>query len=64
LVYAQRAEAPEPPHDESSFKIVFTPAPRAFRDAGWLHARILSPDVLAVPAGAVQSDPDDDTAET
>jgi len=50
LVYPQRSEAPEPPLDETSFKIVFTTAPRAFRDAGWMHARILSPDVLSVPA--------------
>jgi uncharacterized protein (DUF58 family) len=50
LVYPQRSEAPEPPLDETSFQIVFTTAPRAFRDAGWMHARILSPDVLAVPA--------------
>ena len=50
LVYPQRSEAPEPPLDETSFKVVFTAAPRAFRDAGWMHARILSPDVLPVPA--------------
>jgi uncharacterized protein (DUF58 family) len=50
LVYPQRSEAPEPPLDDTSFKIVFTTAPRAFRDAGWMHARILSPDVLAFPA--------------
>jgi uncharacterized protein (DUF58 family) len=49
LVYPQRSEAPEPPLDETSFKIVFTSAPRAFREAGWMHARILSPDVLALP---------------
>jgi len=49
LVYPQRSDAPEPPLDETSFKIVFTTAPRAFREAGWMHARILSPDVLAVP---------------
>jgi uncharacterized protein (DUF58 family) len=54
LVYPQRTEAPEPPLDETSFKVVFTAAPRAFRDAGWMHARILSPDVLPLPgAGAV-----------
>jgi uncharacterized protein (DUF58 family) len=53
LVYPQRSEAPEPPLDETSFKIVFTPAARAFRNAGWMHARILSPDVLAVPAADV-----------
>jgi uncharacterized protein (DUF58 family) len=49
LVYPQRTEPPEPPLDETSFKIVFTAAPRAFRDAGWMHARILSPDVLPLP---------------
>jgi uncharacterized protein (DUF58 family) len=52
LVYPQRSEAPEPPLDEASFKIVFTTAPRAFHDAGWIHARILTPDVLAVPASS------------
>jgi uncharacterized protein (DUF58 family) len=52
LVYPQRSEAPEAPLDETSFKVVFTPAPRAFREAGWMDARILSPDVLPVPAGA------------
>jgi len=51
LVYPQRTDAPEPPLDETSFKVVLTPAPRAFRDAGWMHARILSPDVLPLPAG-------------
>jgi uncharacterized protein (DUF58 family) len=56
LVYPQRSEAPEPPLDESSFKVVFTPAPRAFREAGWMDARILAPEVLPCPAGA-------DTAE-
>jgi uncharacterized protein (DUF58 family) len=55
LVYPQRADAAEPPLDETSFKIVFTPSVRAFREAGWIHARILSPDVIAVPAPASPS---------
>ncbi|HTP88666.1 MAG TPA: DUF58 domain-containing protein, partial [Bryobacteraceae bacterium] len=55
LVYPQRSEAPEPPLDETSFKIVFTAAPRAFRDAGWMHARILTPDVLPVPAAGANA---------
>jgi uncharacterized protein (DUF58 family) len=50
LVYPQSANAPEAPLDDTSYKIVFTPAPRAFRDAGWMDARILTPDVLPVPA--------------
>ena len=50
LVYPQRADAVEGPLNDASFKIVFTPSPRAFRDAGWLQARVLDPDVLPVPA--------------
>jgi uncharacterized protein (DUF58 family) len=56
LVYPQRSEAPEPPLDETSFKIVFTTSPRTFHDAGWMHARILSPDVLAVPPAVPAAD--------
>jgi uncharacterized protein (DUF58 family) len=51
LVYPQRADTPEAPLDDASFKLVFTPSPRAFRDAGWMHARLLDPDVLPVPVG-------------
>jgi uncharacterized protein (DUF58 family) len=50
LVYPQRTGATEAPHDDASFKIVFTPSPRSFLDAGWSHARLLSPDLLPVPA--------------
>ena len=49
LVYPQRSGAPEAPMDDASFQIVFTPSPRLFLDAGWAHARLLSPDVLPVP---------------
>jgi uncharacterized protein (DUF58 family) len=49
LVYPQRSGAPEAPHDDASFKIVFTPSPRIFQDAGWAHARLLSPAVFTVP---------------
>jgi len=52
LVYPQRSDAPEGPLDETSFKVVFTPSPQSFRDAGWEGARILSPDVLPVPPAA------------
>ena len=51
LVYPQRANAMEAPLDDTSYKIVFTPSPRAFRDAGWMEARILTPDALPAPAG-------------
>jgi hypothetical protein len=50
LVYPQGANAPEAPLDDTSYKIVFTPSPRVFRDAGWMDARIVSPDVLPAPA--------------
>jgi uncharacterized protein (DUF58 family) len=60
LVYPKRAGTPEAPLDDASFKIVFTPSPRAFRDAGWLHARLLGPDALPVPRGG----PDPASAET
>jgi len=46
LVYPQPANSLEPPLDESSYKIVFTPSPRRFHEAGWVGARVLSPDVL------------------
>jgi uncharacterized protein (DUF58 family) len=50
LVYPQRIGATEAPHDDGSYKIVFTASARAFHEAGWAHARLLSPDVLPVPA--------------
>jgi uncharacterized protein (DUF58 family) len=50
LVYPQRTEGPEPPLDETSYPIVFTPSPRRFMEAGWRGARILSPDVLPAPS--------------
>ena len=49
LVYPQGANAPEAPLDNTSYKIVFTPSPRAFREAGWMDARILTPDMLPAP---------------
>jgi uncharacterized protein (DUF58 family) len=49
LVYPQRASGPEAPLDDTSYKIVFTPSPRQFADAGWMDARLLAPDVLPLP---------------
>ena len=49
LVYPQGANPPEPPLDEASYKIVFTPSPRRFSDAGWVGARVLDPDAIPIP---------------
>jgi hypothetical protein len=40
LVYPQ-ASAPEPPMEETSYKIVFTASPQRFLDAGWMGARVI-----------------------
>ena len=50
LVYPLSGSAPEAPLDETSYKIVITPSPRKFSEAGWMGARMLYPDVLPVPA--------------
>jgi hypothetical protein len=49
LVYPQGAPAAEAPLDETSYKVVFTAAPRKFIDHGWLGARLLTPENLPVP---------------
>jgi uncharacterized protein (DUF58 family) len=50
LVYPQGASAAEGPIEESSYKLVFTANPRKFTAAGWMEARILSPENLVTPA--------------
>ena len=50
LVYPQKASGPEAPLDDASYKIVFTPSPRQFAEAGWLDARVLD-SRCAPPAG-------------
>jgi hypothetical protein len=55
LVYPQSAAGAEWPLDESSYQIVFTPAPERFREAGWTAARILSPRDLPLPARTILS---------
>jgi uncharacterized protein (DUF58 family) len=57
LVYPQSAGNPEAPLDDTSYRIVFTPSPRAFREAGWMDARILTPDALPVPSGGCGDGP-------
>lgn len=52
LVYPQSANVPEAPIDDTSYKIVFTPSPRRFWDAGWVDARVLAPDTLPLCAAA------------
>lgn len=46
LVYPQGSQPPEAPLDNSTYKIVFTPAPTRFFEAGWMGARVLGPDAL------------------
>ena len=46
LVYPQTGNAPEPPLDSTSYKIVFTASPQRFLDAGWMGARVLGPQSL------------------
>ena len=53
LVYPQRGNVLEAPLEETSYKIVFTPSPSRFLEAGWADARILDPDVLPLPPAAV-----------
>jgi uncharacterized protein (DUF58 family) len=53
LVYPQRGNLLEAPLDETSYKIVFTPSANRFLDAGWMSARILGPDALAITAEVV-----------
>lgn len=50
LVYPQRFDAMEAPLDDTSYKVVFTPSPRQFAEAGWLDARLLDPDALPLPS--------------
>lgn len=52
LVYPQRANFSEAPTEESTYKVVFTPAPDRFREAGWSGARILSPGAVGLPGGS------------
>jgi uncharacterized protein (DUF58 family) len=49
LVYPLSASAPEAPHDEHSYRVVFTASPEKFSQSGWAGARILSPEALPVP---------------
>jgi len=48
LVYPQGATQPEGPLEESSYKLVFTANALKFSAAGWMEARILSPENLPV----------------
>jgi len=52
LVYAQPASTLEAPLDDTSYKIVFTPSPRRFTEAGWIGARVIDPDALPVPVAS------------
>jgi len=47
LVYPQRGHSPEAPVEETSYKIVFTASPERFRQAGWMGARLVGPEIFA-----------------
>lgn len=46
LVYPQSNQTPEPPLDDTSYKVVFTASSQRFRDSGWMGARMLDPEAL------------------
>jgi len=48
LVYPQRSSMVEGPLEEISYKLAFTASPARLRQAGWMEARILSPEALPV----------------
>jgi len=47
LVYPQRGNSPEAPLEETGYRIVFTPSPDPFREAGWMGATMVGPETLA-----------------
>jgi uncharacterized protein (DUF58 family) len=49
LVYPQGGDTREAPLDETSYRLVFTPAPARFLDNGWMSATILDPAALPLP---------------
>jgi len=50
LVYPQRSQSTAAPLEDSSYKIVLTPSPQRFAEAGWAGARMLSPDAPPLTA--------------
>jgi len=50
LVYPHAAGTTEGPLDDTSYRVIFTRQPRRFMDAGWLGARVLTPENLPLPA--------------
>jgi len=49
LVYPQPRPVVEAPVEETSYKLAFTASPARLRQAGWMEARILSPEDLLTP---------------
>ena len=52
LIQPQRVVGTEGPRSETSYKVVVTPSPRRFNEAGWLGARIIDPEALPLAAAA------------
>jgi uncharacterized protein (DUF58 family) len=49
LVYPQRGSSTEAPLEESGYRIVFSPSPGRFREAGWAGARMVGREIVAAP---------------
>ena len=49
LVYPLRGRTVEPPVEEPGYKLAFTASPARLREAGWMQARIFSPEELPPP---------------
>jgi uncharacterized protein (DUF58 family) len=56
LVYPIHGNPPEPPIDEQSFQIVFSPDPSILEAAGWTPARVLRPGDPALSADRSSAD--------
>jgi len=52
LVYPLRGRAPEGPVEDAGYKLAFTASPARLREAGWMQARMLSPEELPEPGGS------------
>src|SRR5208283_3339285 len=49
LVYPLRGRALEGPVEDAGYKLAFTASPARLREAGWMQARMLSPEELPEP---------------
>jgi len=57
LVYPLRSPTVEGPLEDSTYRLAFTASPARLRQAGWMEARIFSPDELPAPSSSGSSFP-------